>query len=172
MKKYKRTRIIANLAVMGSLAWSSTTFAATTAPVTWGNRAKDNTNISITRPARVRDASAVSTSGFRSKRERGQAIHLKQGTVSLRHGGEITSVNAAGFTIKRPEWARNASTTLPSTLTVTTSNSTVYMKDGKLAEIGDLAAGQHVRVTGELDTVTMTITATGVDLITEPRKRK
>jgi hypothetical protein len=172
MKKYKRTRIIANLAVMGSLAWSSTTFAATTAPVTWGNRAKDNTNISITRPARVRDASAPSTGGFRNKRERGEAMHLKQGTVSLRHGGEITSVSDTGFTIKRLEWARNASTTLSNPLMVTTSDSTVYMKDGKLAEIGDFTVGQHVRITGKLDTATMTIAATGVDVITEPRRRK
>lgn len=172
MKKYKRTRIIANLAVMGSLAWSSTTFAATSTPVTWGNRVKDNTNISITRPTRMREGTATSTEGFRKKRERGEAIHLKQGTVSLRHGGEITSVSDTGFVIKRPDWARTASNALPTTISVVTSDSTVYMKDGKLEEVGDLAAGQHVLVTGELDTATMTIAATGVDLITEPRRRR
>lgn len=79
MKKYKRTRIIANLAVMGSLAWSSTTFAASTAPVTWGGRVKDNTNISISRP--VRERTQGSTTELK-KKDRRSAIQLKQGRVS------------------------------------------------------------------------------------------
>lgn len=172
MKKYKRTRIIANLAVMGSLAWSSTTFAATTTPVTWGNRVKENTNISITRPARVRDASASSTEPFRRKRDRGEAIRAKEGAFSLRHQGEISSVTSDGFVLTRPEWSRHASSTIPNALTVTTSDGTVYMKDGALAEIGDLATGQRVIVTGSLDTATMTIAATGVDVVTELRRRR
>ncbi len=172
MKKYKRTRIIANLAVMGSLAWSSTTFAATSTPVTWGNRVKDNTNISITRPTRARDGAITSMEGFRRKKDRGNTIRAKEGVMSLRHGGEISSVTSSGFTLTRPDWARHASSTLPSTITVTTSDATVYMKDGKLEEIGDLSTGQHVLVTGELDTATMTISASGVNLITNPRRSR
>ncbi|MEN9912852.1 MAG: hypothetical protein RLY66_260 [Candidatus Parcubacteria bacterium] len=79
MKKYKRTRIIANLAVMGSLAWSSTTFAATSTPVTWGGHVKDNTNISISRPERTREETVSSeVPEFKKKKGRLAAIKLKQ----------------------------------------------------------------------------------------------
>ncbi|MEK7641725.1 MAG: hypothetical protein AAB365_01905 [Patescibacteria group bacterium] len=168
MKKYKRTRIIANLAVMGSLAWSSTTFAASTTPVTWGTRVKDNTNISISRPTRERPAS--STPEFRKKKERGDAVRLKQGVMSLKHVGEVVSLNADGFMMRRGAYGRHASSTAQSTYVVATSASTVYMRDGKLDSVTDLAPGARVLVTGTLDAATATITAEGINILSGRRK--
>jgi hypothetical protein len=171
MKKYKRTRIIANLAVMGSLAWSSTTFAASTTPVTWGNRVKDQTNISVSRPMRS-GAYASSTSEYRKKKDRGQAIRLKQGVLQSKYGGEILSLTTNGFVVQKNFYNINASSTAPRQYTIITSSSTVYMKAGKLDNATDVTTGQRVHITGNLDSTTNTITAEGVDIMTAPRRKK
>jgi hypothetical protein len=170
MKKYKRTRIIANIAVMGSLAWSSTTFAATSTPITWGNRVKENTDISISRPIRAH-AEATSTPETKKRKMRAATVRLKHDMLPAKYPGTIISLTTSGFTISKSNFGLHASSTTPITYNVTTSTSTVYMKDGKLDSATDIISGQHVIVTGPIDITTATITATGVNIITNPRPR-
>jgi hypothetical protein len=55
-------------------------------------------------------------------------------------------------------------------LTVNTDGNTIIKKDGQTAGLADLAAGQHVMVSGAKDNATDTIMATGVNIITKAIK--
>ena len=60
MKKYKRTRIVASLAVISSLAFSSTTFGATM-PISFRDRVREPTFNSTSRSMRLGAEFSTST---------------------------------------------------------------------------------------------------------------
>ncbi|MDB5258813.1 MAG: hypothetical protein JWO73_21 [Candidatus Taylorbacteria bacterium] len=90
--------------------------------------------------------------------------------------GKITAVNGSSFTLEKrgrmPHVPGIASSTAsamapaaPTSLTVTTSDGTVYMKNGKLDSSAEIVVGAYVIVKGVLDEATKTIAAKGVHVI-------
>ena len=168
MKKYKRTRIVASLAVISSLAFSSTTFGATISPISLGNRVKEPTHSFTPRNMRMAE-NGSSTPAFDKKRYRTQKSTSKGGKRDTNHSishfmGSITGLDESGFSLQKMFRGPEASTT-PVIYHVITSSTTVYMKDGKLDSLTNLALGQNVVVTGTFDATTTTLTANGVDII-------
>ena len=148
MKQYKRTRIIASLAILSSLTLTGAAFAATTTPDITGIHSV----LHATKNPDIKD------------RKQNRAKSGKKGVASStpRFMGSITAVNGSVFSLQSKAWRTTATTTY----TVNTTNSTVFMKDGSLDSLNDLAAGQSALVTGTLDTTTNIITATGVNVFT------
>ncbi len=81
-------------------------------------------------------------------------------------GGIITALNGSSFTISSMTRGQKGATNGTVTYTVTTTSSTVFMKNNTLDSLSDLAVGQRVMITGTLDTASNVISAAGVNLMT------
>ncbi len=84
--------------------------------------------------------------------------------------GTVTSVSGNGFTIESRRHNKTASTASDS-FSVSTTDATVFMKNGKLDSISDVAIGSYTIVTGAIDQSAHTIAASGVNIF-EPMKKK
>ena len=157
MKTYKRTRIIASIAILGSLALTGISFAAT------DTQASSTSAVSRTislRSLKARTATSTTTYKKRSSSRHSPTVH----TSSVR--GIVQTINGNSFTIVRPAIIpHSGTTTATTTFTVTTSSSTVYMKHGALDSLADVTVGAPLTVTGTLDATTNTIQALGVNIL-------
>lgn len=155
MKHKKIAAIITGGAIVGSLLLSGNAYAIETL----GNTTQLN-----------RQKTEISKKQKSSSRK----------TVSVpRFIGTIVATNGSIFTLtgsrswnKHPFAFRgNGSTsnisTSTTTYTVNTSDSTVYMKNGKLDSLSDLTAGQRVMVNGTLDSTMSIINAVGINIVTK-----
>lgn len=163
MKTYKRTRIIASLAILSSLTLSGVTYAATN---THPNR--DTNSIS-------RHAETIGREGSDPSKRRKQGNQNATNTPALI--GVVASVNGSIFTVNRAPFKFHEHETAPSTesnatttYTVTVTDGTTYMKNGKLDSLVDVIPGAFVAVTGILDKTTNSITALGVHIMDKPHK--
>ena len=179
MKHYKRTRIIASLALLGSLTFGGPALAATDAQTT------TYTTSSVSRPLGnrgVRERLATTTEETRTHARNKSGKGAKNGnrkngtaTSTPRFMGTVTSVNGSSFTIERSAFGYKNATNTPAITeiyTVNTTSGTVYMKDGQLDSLADVVNGVHVKVTGILDSTTGISTAQGVNVVTKVGKRK
>ncbi|MBI3888198.1 hypothetical protein HY311_00175 [Candidatus Nomurabacteria bacterium] len=85
--------------------------------------------------------------------------------------GTISAINGSSFTITSKKMVKTGTTTTttnPITITVNTSATTVFKKDGTAATIGDLAVGQMVMVKGVKDVNNVIANATNVSIVTKP----
>jgi len=184
MKTYKRTRIIASLALLSSLTLTGVTFAATDVHPT-----KTNSSISRSIGARnMKSRTATSTQAFKKRENASNTPQLshRSATSTPTVVGTVTAITSNSFTVVRaghPQFTINArgksaSTTpvriIPATATTTytvnVTSGTTYMKNGKLDSLTDVTVGSFVTITGTLDVNTNTITALGVHLIDKPSK--
>ena len=177
MKHYKRTRIIASLALLSSLTFGGSVLAATDAQVT------TYATSSVSRPLGIhgiRERTATTTEETRllHRTKGGKSSHKKLGTTTStpRFVGTVTSVNGNSFTIERSSFdgRKNATSTptITKTYIVNTTSGTVYMKDGQLDSLADVINGAHVKVIGILDSTTGIIMAQGVNVMTKVSKKK
>ena len=192
MKTYKRTRIIASLAILSSLTLTGITFAATdTRPVTAtssisrsiGTRQmRSRTGTTTPMWNTKRQGNASTTPGFQFNKHTfastTPAFDHRSGTSSPAVIGYVTAVNGNSFTVSRPGFTfhgknKNASTTnqiATTTYTVNVTSGTVYLKDGKLDSLTDVTIGSFVAVVGSLDSNTHTVSAFGVHIINDRKK--
>lgn len=77
--------------------------------------------------------------------------------------GNVGVLSSTGFTVD----IKNLKTKVASSVDVKTDTSTIYKKDGISATSLDLAVGQKVIVTGDLDKTTNTLTAKTVKIVTK-----
>jgi hypothetical protein len=92
----------------------------------------------------------------------------EKSTITRRlHGvlGTVSSINGTSFTVTTVN--RFNSTTPNHTFTVNTSTTTTYTKDGQAATLTDLATGERVMIQGTVDTSSLTIAATKVNIVTK-----
>ncbi len=170
MKKYKRTRIVASLAVISSLAFSSTTFGATM-PISFRDRVREPGFASTSRSMRMGIESSSTTPEFDKRRFRTQKSANNSGkrdfnNLFSRFMGTIVDVSSTGFSLQKTFRGPSVSSS-PAIYDVKISDATVYMKDGVLNSSSDITIGQHVMVTGTFDATHTTLTATGVNIITK-----
>ena len=78
--------------------------------------------------------------------------------------GTIGSLNSDGFTVG----VKNMKTKVSSSYDVKTNTLTSYSKNGVSATFADLAVGQKVIVSGDLDKTTSIVTAKTVKMVTIP----
>ena len=78
--------------------------------------------------------------------------------------GTIGSLNSDGFTVG----VKNMKTKVSSSYDVKTNTLTSYIKNGVSATFADLAVGQKVIVSGDLDKTTSIVTAKTVKMVTIP----
>ncbi len=168
MKKKKIASIIAGGTLVGSLMLSGNAYASTD---TVNSRGFGHQNMSQNTeyPRRNKGANKQSNN-FREQIE----------INTPRFIGTIQSINGSNFTITGAQkWNKHAYpfnktninssgiiSNSTSTYTVNTSNSTVYMKDGKLDTLNDLSIGQRVMIAGSLDSTMSYINANGINRIT------
>lgn len=76
--------------------------------------------------------------------------------------GTVIAVNGSNFTVE----VKNMKAKSTDTFDVTTTSTTVFMKDGKAVNIADLVNGSKVIVSGQVDKTAKTITATKVKIVT------
>jgi Domain of unknown function (DUF5666) len=167
MKKYKKTRMIVSVALLSSLALANVAFAA-----------DETTDFLDRTPAGVTQEATHSSSstalfgtgklGYpktlkvadRTKGAKNKAKHkLNKATGTSTRPfffGKVTAVSGTGFTIKKRT----------STLTVKTTDGTVYMKDGNLDSSADIVVGATAMVKGTFDKTSETVTASGIDILT------
>ena len=72
-------------------------------------------------------------------------------------------MTSSGFTIN----VKNPKTKVTSSVDVKTGTTTVYKKDGISALVSDLAVGQKVIISGDLDKTTNILTAKTVKIVTK-----
>jgi hypothetical protein len=167
MKKKKLAVFIASGTMVGSLLLGGNAYAATERSIPAQVRGQ---NTEYSRNSRKQNTSAKKTSGMR---------HLMS-TSTPRFVGTIQTINGSSFTIlgmmqwnnhpfafkngkMSPKPAFASSTTIA--YTVNTSDATVYMKNGKLDSLNDLAIGQRVMITGTLDSTMSIVQAKGINII-------
>jgi len=81
--------------------------------------------------------------------------------------GSVTAVNGGSFTLQTKAFkGRKAASTPALALTVNTSSTTVFKKDGQTATLADLASGQNIMVIGTRDSTGTMITASRVNIVT------
>lgn len=80
--------------------------------------------------------------------------------------GTVIAVNRSNFTVE----VKNIKAKTTDTFDVTTTGTTTFTKDGKASTFADLAVAQKVIVSGTVDTVAKTVTATKVRMITSVPK--
>ena len=83
-----------------------------------------------------------------------------------KHGstvGVVSALTSSGFTIN----VKNPKTKVTSSVDVKTGTTTVYKKDGISALVSDLAVGQKVIISGDLDKTTNILTAKTVKIVTK-----
>lgn len=97
-------------------------------------------------------------------------MHAPRSATSTSVMGTVTSVSGAAFTIESRRRGKTASTSADS-FSVSTNDATVFMKNGKLDSIADVAVGSHAIVTGAIDPAAHAIAAAGVNIF-EPMKKK
>lgn len=79
--------------------------------------------------------------------------------------GTVATTNGGVFTVTMVN--RFNSTTPNRTFTVNTSATTTYTKDGQAATLTDLATGERVMIQGMVDTSSLTVAATKVNIVTK-----
>ncbi len=82
--------------------------------------------------------------------------------------GTIGAITSTGFTVEVKDLKKKA----VSEVSVTTNASTTYSKNGASATASDLAVGQKVIVSGNLDKTTNTITAKTVKIVIAVASKK
>ncbi len=101
-----------------------------------------------------------------------QSVHYKpsknKGNFELRKRrnsvvGVVSALTNTGFTVN----IKNLRTKISSSVDVKTNNSTKYKKDGINTVVSDLAVGQKVIVSGDLDKTANTITPRTVKIATK-----
>jgi len=84
--------------------------------------------------------------------------------------GTVATINGSTFTLTSKKMMKTGTTitTNPITITVNTSATTVFKKDGTAATLGDLAIGQTITVKGAKDANNVIANATNVNIVTKP----
>lgn len=86
-------------------------------------------------------------------------------------GGVVAGVNGNSFTVtvQAHPMRKNiltAATPATQTFTVNTNSATTYTKDGKIATLADVTAGERIMIAGAVDKTALTVAATKVDIHT------
>lgn len=148
-KKTKRIAITTSV-IATSFAIVGTAFAATGMPHDIARRKNAHPTHVGDKARGLRERNATKGSNF---------------VTNPHYVGNITSLSGADFVIQGHGHSKGQATSTTITYNVNTTPATVYMKNGKLDSLTDLAVGKMVMVAGTLDVSTNTITATGVNMI-------
>jgi len=154
MKKYhKRTLIITGTIVVSSIIMGNAALAAAAIGTGLGGpgAALSLSSSSTARPAIIGMVATVKDGGFTLGRS---SFMGKRSTSKTKNGKPGTGSPGSP-----------AGGAAPSPLTVKTTGATVYLRNGKLDESVTVTEGEMIAVTGTVDLMTGTVTATGVNVI-------